>query len=240
MDTMAHVLHYPQKPLATTRAMDHMHFRELPSGINCIVGIACYTGYNQEDSLIMNQSSIDRGLFRSSFFRTYNAKAKCRPGAYDPLTDEAFEKPGMDVNEKKRGSYDKLGPDGLAEPGQRISNDDVLIGKTVPYAIKGPDAQRTTMARKDDSTAMRSNESGIVDRVMLSTDQDGNKFSKVRIRIPPTCPLSTNPTLHPTLLHPTLLYPTLYTFMHCTLHPTLQYPTLLYPIPTLYPPGAHS
>mmetsp|Transcript_3231 Transcript_3231/g.6985 ORF Transcript_3231/g.6985 Transcript_3231/m.6985 type:complete len:512 (-) Transcript_3231:245-1780(-) len=182
MDTMAHVLHYPQKPLATTRAMDHMHFRELPSGINCIVGIACYTGYNQEDSLIMNQSSIDRGLFRSSFFRTYNAKAKCRPGAYDPLTDEAFEKPGMDVNEKKRGSYDKLGPDGLAEPGQRISNDDVLIGKTVPYAIKGPDAQRTTMARKDDSTAMRSNESGIVDRVMLSTDQDGNKFSKVRIR----------------------------------------------------------
>jgi len=182
MDTMAHTLHYPQKPLATTRAMEHMHFRELPSGVNCIVGIACYTGYNQEDSLIMNQSSIDRGLFRSSFFRTYNGKAKCRPGAFDPLLDEAFEKPGMNVNDKKRGSYEKLDTDGLAEPGVRISNDDVLIGITVPYAAKAPDGLRSTMARKDNSTAMRSNESGIVDRVMLSTDIDGNKFSKVRIR----------------------------------------------------------
>jgi DNA-directed RNA polymerase II subunit RPB2 len=74
MDTMAHVLHYPQKPLVTTRAMEFLHFRELPSGINCIVAIMIYTGYNQEDSLILNQSAIDRGLFRSSYFRCYNSE----------------------------------------------------------------------------------------------------------------------------------------------------------------------
>lgn len=183
MDTMAHTLHYPQKPLATTRAMEHMHFRELPSGVNCIVGIACYTGYNQEDSLIMNQSSIDRGLFRSSFFRTYNAKAKCRPGAFNPTKDEAFEVPNRtNCQGLKRGSYDKLGLDGLAEPGVRVSPDDVLVGVTIPYAIKGPDGMQSTMSRKDNSTCMRSNEAGIIDRVMLTTDIDGNKFSKVRIR----------------------------------------------------------
>lgn len=71
MDTMANILYYPQKPLGTTRAMEHLKFRDLPAGQNAIVAIACYSGYNQEDSMIMNQSSIDRGLFRSLFFRAY-------------------------------------------------------------------------------------------------------------------------------------------------------------------------
>lgn len=183
MDTMAHVLHYPQKPLATTRAMEHLHFRELPSGVNVIVAIACYTGYNQEDSLMLNQSSIDRGLFRSSFFRTYNAKAKCKPGAFNPLSDEAFEVPSRSSCVGMRhGSYEKLDVDGLAEPGVRVSNDDVLVGVTVPFAVKGPDGHQVSMSRKDNSTCMRSNESGIVDAVMLTTDIEGNKFAKVKMR----------------------------------------------------------
>lgn len=183
MDTMAHVLHYPQKPLATTRAMEYMHFRELPSGINCIVGIATYTGYNQEDSLIMNQSSIDRGLFRSSFFRTYTDEAKWTPGAYNPLTDENFEAPNKQGSvHMKHGSYEKLGADGLADPGERVSNSDILIGKTVAHPIIDHSGTTTSYVRKDTSTSMRSNEAGIVDQVMLSTTKDGNKYCKVRVR----------------------------------------------------------
>jgi DNA-directed RNA polymerase II subunit RPB2 len=75
MDTLAHVLYYPQKPLVVTKPMKYLHFEELPSGCNAIVAIACYTGYNQEDSIMMNQSAIDRGFFRSVFFRCYNDRA---------------------------------------------------------------------------------------------------------------------------------------------------------------------
>lgn len=183
MDTMAHTLHYPQKPLATTRSMEYMHFRELPSGINCIVAIACYTGYNQEDSLIVNQSSIDRGLFRSSFFRTYNGKATAKAGnSFSAAQDERFEIPGKNCIGLRHGSYDKLGPDGLAEPGSRVSPDDVLIGKTIACPITGPDGVQTTISRRDDSVCMRSVESGVVDMVMYTTDKDGNQYAKVRIR----------------------------------------------------------
>jgi DNA-directed RNA polymerase II subunit RPB2 len=177
MDTMAHTLHYPQKPLATTRAMEWMNFRELPSGINCIVAIACYTGYNQEDSLIMNQSSIDRGLFRSSFFRCYSSVA-------DNKEDERFENPSEIEGcvGIKTGGYDQLGDDGTVDVGTLVSRSDVLIGKTCKIAIAGPGGVANTMNRKDASTRMRSNEDGIVDRVLITTNKDGNRFCKVRIR----------------------------------------------------------
>ena len=57
--------------------MEYLHFRELPAGHNAIVAIACYSGYNQEDSVMFNQSSIDRGFFRSMFFRSYRVRQCC-------------------------------------------------------------------------------------------------------------------------------------------------------------------
>ena len=71
MDTMSHILMYPQKPLVSTHYNDFMKLDNIPTGQNAIVAVLCYTGYNQEDSVILNQSAIDRGMFRSFHFKTY-------------------------------------------------------------------------------------------------------------------------------------------------------------------------
>jgi DNA-directed RNA polymerase II subunit RPB2 len=181
MDTMANILYYPQKPLAITRSMEYLKFRELPAGQNAIVAILCYSGYNQEDSVIMNQSSIDRGLFRSLFYRAYHDQEK-RIGMN---VVEQFEKPfRSDTLKLKHGTYDKLDDDGIVAPGVRISGEDIIIGKTAPLA---PDAeelgQRTkTHTKRDASTPLRSTENGIVDQVLITTNAEGLRFVKVRMR----------------------------------------------------------
>eukprot|EP00304_Pavlova_gyrans_P005167 CAMPEP_0206047032 /NCGR_PEP_ID=MMETSP1466-20131121/20160_1 /ASSEMBLY_ACC=CAM_ASM_001126 /TAXON_ID=44452 /ORGANISM="Pavlova gyrans, Strain CCMP608" /LENGTH=1167 /DNA_ID=CAMNT_0053422037 /DNA_START=38 /DNA_END=3541 /DNA_ORIENTATION=+ len=181
MDTMANVLYYPQKPLACTQSMKYLSFRELPSGINAIVAIACYSGYNQEDSVIMNQSAIDRGFFRSVFFRSYKDEVK----KTDMDDAEMFEKPSRDITRgMKHANYDRLDEDGLVAPGIRVSGGDIIIGKTSPIE-RGEDEIDPTLAkftRHDTSTRMRESESGIVDQVMLSTNEKGLSFVKVRVR----------------------------------------------------------
>jgi DNA-directed RNA polymerase II subunit RPB2 len=181
LDTMANLLYYPQKPLCTTRSMEYLHFRELPAGINAIVGIACYSGYNQEDSVIMNQSSIDRGLFRSLFYRTFIDKEK-KVGLQE---NESFEKPNRETTLKMRQeTYEKLDEDGLCAPGTRVTEGDIIIGKTVPLAKDAAEfGTRTSRHEKRDaSIGMKHSETGIVDQVMISTVAEGFRMVKVRIR----------------------------------------------------------
>lgn len=181
METMMNVLYYPQKPLATTRSMEYLRFRELPAGQNAIVAIACYSGYNQEDSVIMNQSSIDRGLFRSLFYRAYTEQEK-RIGVN---VLEMFEKPTRaDTMRLKAGTYDKLDDDGVVAPGVRVSGDDIIIGKTAPLPSDAKElGQKTSLhTKRDVSTPLRSTENGIVDQVLFTTNTEGLRFVKVRTR----------------------------------------------------------
>ncbi|BGP39455.1 DNA-dependent RNA polymerase II [Rhodotorula kratochvilovae] len=181
MDTMANILYYPQKPLATTRSMEYLHFRELPAGQNAIVAILCYSGYNQEDSVIMNQSSIDRGLFRSLYYRSYMDQEK-KSGQ---VQLEEFEKPTRDSTLRlKHGTYEKLDTDGLVGLGERVAGEDIIIGKTAPLPTDSEElGQRLkSHTKRDVSTPLKSTENGIVDQVLLTTNSEGLKFVKIRVR----------------------------------------------------------
>jgi DNA-directed RNA polymerase II subunit RPB2 len=189
MDTMAHLLFYPQKPLVTTRSMEYLHFRELPAGINCVVAIMCYTGYNQEDSVLLNQSSVDRGLFRSAFFRTYHDQEKRDASAAaqaDLAADgivEQFEKPERETTlGMRRRNYDKLERDGLVAPGTRVTGEDVIVGKTTLLPPTGENVRARSQTKKDSSQQLRSTETGMIDEVILTTNADDVRFVKIRTR----------------------------------------------------------
>lgn len=161
--------------------MEYLHFRELPAGQNAIVAILCYSGYNQEDSVIFNQSSIDRGLFRSLYYRSYMDQEK-KSGS---LQMEEFEKPTREaVLGLKRGTYEKLESDGLVGLGERVAGEDIIIGKTAPLPPDNEELGRRTKShtKRDVSTPLKSTENGIVDQVLVTTNSEGLKFVKIRVR----------------------------------------------------------
>jgi DNA-directed RNA polymerase II subunit RPB2 len=172
-----HELFYSQKPLVSSFTEIHTHLNDLPYGENVIVAIMSYTGYNQEDSLIVNKASIDRGLFRSLYFRSYKDTAR-NAGA----EQEVFEVPAdCDMTGINRSNYSKLGSDALPDIHQQVEQDDVLIGKIiqptdVSKIIEGEGS------KKDRSTLYKNKEPARVDKVSSTITKDGATLVKVRTR----------------------------------------------------------
>ena len=168
-DSISHVLLYPQKPLVRTNIASTLNYDKLPSGVNAIVAIACYTGYNQEDSVIMSKSAIDRGLFRSVFYRTYKEECHASSGSHK----DNIEQPLENTKTLKYANYSKLDIDGIVSPGVKVGGSDILIGKT---------SGACNTEKKDQSVSMRTSETGTVDSVMVSTNEQGMKLVKTKVR----------------------------------------------------------
>ena len=174
-DTLAHVLHYPQKPIVNSRLINYLPSSFLPSGINAIVAIGCYSGFNQDDSTMFNQSSIDRGLFHSTFYRSYKDEEKKYQNTGE---EEKFCKPNMKLTKSlKVANYDKLASNGFVPENTKVDEDDVIIGKVIPMKNK----QDQTIF-KDNSTSLRPNENGYIDKILIARNGEGYKFTKVRVR----------------------------------------------------------
>tara|TARA_B110000495_G_C22981896_1_gene577262 strand:- start:111 stop:1568 length:1458 start_codon:yes stop_codon:yes gene_type:complete len=173
-DTFSHVLSSPQRPLIETKMMKYLNADKLPNGINVVVAIATYGGYNQEDSIIFNKSSIDRGLFSSTFYRTYKEEEKKNQLSGE---EEKFCRPDKErLLFPKPCNYSKINDEGFVDENKFVGDNDILIGKVIPF--KG----NKDFDYKDSSISLRRNESGFVDKNHITTNGDGYKICKTRIR----------------------------------------------------------
>jgi len=181
MDTDVNILHYPQTPIVRSYMHDLSDYDSHPAGQNIVIALMSYEGYNMQDSIIVNKSSIERGFARSTFFRPYvSAELRYSGGLIDEIGI-----PDKDVKGyKSEKSYRLLEEDGFVSPEMKVEEEDVIIGKTSPPRFLGELEEFSLAAniKRESSSVVKHGESGIVDMVTITENDEGNKLVKARIR----------------------------------------------------------
>ena len=182
MDKTAIVLNYGQTPLLKTRLLQHIDREEHPCGENVIVAIMCYTGYNVEDAILVNEGAIKRGLFNTTYYTVYSEheeRTKEQSGTTGGLIlDKRFtnieSEPNV-VGLKPGHDYSKLDRNGLIRENTQVDDKTIIIGYTSNSATK-PDV------RVDGSKTTKKGQLGVVDKAFITEGEEGERIAKVRIR----------------------------------------------------------
>lgn len=194
IDTMSYVLSYPQRQLVTTRCKEYMYNNVLTGGENLIVAIATWTGYNQEDSIIINKSAMERGMFNMTYFKCVIDKE-----ASNRFDNERIEfmnplqavQQGYEVHNIKFARYkDTLDENGFPRMNKYITENDAIIGKVLKKTVAQEDSESMDdfgnnafkEVLHDKSLIADKTISGIVDKVVVYSDLDGNRTCKLRLR----------------------------------------------------------
>ncbi len=179
-DTQSNILTYPQHPIVETRTFEKMIGKH-PVGQNLVIAISSFEGYNIEDAVIFNENSIERGAERSHHFRTYSTESRRYWGGQK----DSIKIPDKDTRGyKSEDAYKKLDPDGIVNPETEVDEGEVIVGKTSPPKFLGSseEVKMGLAAERETSKTVRHGESGIVDKVMITEGEDGNKLIKTKIR----------------------------------------------------------
>ena len=178
MDKTSYVLNYPMRPLVETRFMNIIQLNQIPSGEMVIVAIMTHTGFNQEDSILFNKGSIDRGLFQATIFHTEKDEDKklsgdqeirCRP-------DKSKTK-GM-----KFANYNKINNQGVIDENTYVEDKDIIISKMIPIKENKNDYTKLIKYEDDSKIYKTNDEETYIDRNLIDKNGDGYNFCKVKLR----------------------------------------------------------
>ena len=176
IDKMGVVLNYGQTPLIKSRYLDKICKEQHPYGENVMVAIMCYGGYNVEDSILFNEGSVKRGMFRTTYYNMYESKEESSKVG-DSTVDSTFAnieqnnvvglKPGFD--------YSHLDKHGLAKENTPLTDKNIIIGKM------NSDPTRPDFF-DDASVAPKKGQLGYVDKAFITEGEEGFRIAKVRCR----------------------------------------------------------
>lgn len=172
IDTTSVVLNYGQKPVVKSRYTKFINGEDHPYGENAIVAIMCHTGYNVEDSILINESAIKRGLFNITYYSMYETYEETGEKTEKRIANPVF----MGATNLKPGyNYNDLGENGIIREGTVIDDKTVIIGG-IKYSNENP-----TMIM-DSSIFSAKGQTGVVDKVYMTQNVEGRRIVKVRVR----------------------------------------------------------
>ena len=175
-DKVGVILNYGQIPLVKSRYYKYINNEEHSYGINAIVAIACYGGYNVEDSILVNKAALDRGLFRNTYYNTYESYEESSKVG-NSIVDSRFaniEKANV-IGLKPGYDYADLDDAGLIKENTLLDDNKVLIGK-VSTNLTNPEVSL------DDSIFPKKGQLGYVDKTFITEGEEGFRIAKIRVR----------------------------------------------------------
>ena len=189
MDKMGVVLNNGQIPLVKSRYLKYINEEEHPCGENTIVAIMCLNGYNVEDSILFNEGALKRGLFRTTYFTTYESKEEsATKGSGVGGAGADRSRGGSSTNSyfaniesksvaglKEGFDYSELDQYGLVKENTYVNDKTVLIGKV----NDNPDDPEVFI---DDSSFPKKGQEGYVDKSFITEGEQGTRIAKVRVR----------------------------------------------------------
>ncbi len=176
IDKFAVNLNYGQQPILRSKYLKHIQNNKHPHGENPIVAIMCYTSYNVEDAILINEGSLNRGIFRTTYYNMYETHeetSKLKNSITESKITNVFNeniertKPGYD--------YNYLDENGLIKENTKMNDKITVIGK-VSYSTTNPNE------KTDSSVYPKKGQLGYVDKAFISDDEEGRRLAKIRIR----------------------------------------------------------